>query len=56
MRTYRCPQCGYDGFKLTLKSTFPDMNVQPMCPACMTLRGRIVYLVETSEPRDEGMA
>lgn len=51
-RTYRCPQCGYDGFRMgPVKTTFPDVNIQPMCPACATIHGLHVALEETSDPR-----
>lgn len=51
MREYVCPECGYDGVK-TGKPTGPvDFNIQWGCPACMTLHGRVVWLVETTDPR-----
>jgi predicted RNA-binding Zn-ribbon protein involved in translation (DUF1610 family) len=55
-RTYVCPQCGYDGFKAGAPKAPVDVNVQFGCPACATLRGLTVWLVETSDPRDEAAA
>lgn len=52
-RTYVCPQCGYDGFRMgEWKGTIKDFNFRPGCPACATLRGKTVWLVETSDPRE----
>jgi rubredoxin len=55
-RTYVCPACGYDGFKAGTPHGTIDFNVQWGCPMCQTMRGLTVWLVETSDPRDEGMA
>ena len=52
-RRYVCPECGYDGFTMgEPTTTFPDISIQPGCPACATLRGETVFLVETSDPRE----
>lgn len=53
-RTYVCPKCGYDGAKMGKPSGTIDFNFQMGCPACMTIRGEVVWLVETSDPRDVG--
>ena len=51
-RTFLCPECGYDGFKMSeIETTFPDVSIQPGCPVCCTADGRVVMLVETSDPR-----
>ena len=52
-RTYVCPMCGYDRAKMgTPKlSGFTDVNFQMGCPECATVRGQVVWLVETSDPR-----
>ena len=57
-RTFRCPQCGYDGFRASplRVSGFTDVNVQWHCPICATVHGLHVVLEETSDPRDEAVA
>lgn len=52
-RTYRCPQCGYDGFRSGAVKAPIDVNVMYGCPQCQTLHGVTVWLKETSDPRDE---
>lgn len=55
-RTYRCPLCGYDGFRAgNIKGTI-DFSIQWACPRCMTADGITVWLEETSDPRDEAAA
>lgn len=51
-RTYVCPECGYDGFQLSNLRGTVDFNIRPGCPRCMTVDGKLVWLVETSDPRD----
>ena len=54
-RTFVCPECGYDGFRMgNPTGTTTDFSFQPGCPACATLQGKTVWLVETSDPRTTG--
>lgn len=55
-RTYRCPQCGFDGFKAGPVKCPVDVNVAWYCPVCFTNHGLHVQLEETSDPRDEAVA
>ena len=55
-RTFRCPQCGYDQAKMGTPKVSGgiDVNFQMGCPECATVRGLVVWLEETSDPRDVG--
>lgn len=52
-REFRCPECGYDGFKVwkPTVSGFSDVQMSWFCPSCKTLHDRYIELVETTDPR-----
>jgi hypothetical protein len=53
-RRYRCPECGWETEMSPPKTSgWHDINFQTGCVPCATLHGKIVWLVETSDPRDE---
>ena len=56
-RRYVCPECGYDGLTMSnVRTTVPDVSLQWGCPRCATADAKIVWMVETTDPRGDELA